>query len=256
MMTGYPINSVISALGIISQTGLPDSGSNGGESTLPVDVGMNVPFNLIIAIIAAIALAIIIHFRWYRLPRFPARSAVFSPPAALGLALLMFLLPSVGALLASRAWGISLESINGELPDRSLSELAQLALGAYAAQLVIVVVYIFSLFTDRQKDPAERSSRWLISLLLGGGMLILVWPIMNTIGWLGMIVLSWLTGESPDPIAHTTLQTLTTEPTDLWWWLMVGMVVIAAPEDQPPCGSSGCTPDVLHLTQNRGDQFG
>lgn len=75
---------------------------------------------------------------------------------------------------------------------------------------------------------------FLRSLLVGVAGFALIAPIVMTFGWFMSALTSLLFGDYPDPIAHRTLQLLTSESAvreegAVWWWLIGANVTIGAP---------------------------
>ncbi|NNF43097.1 MAG: CPBP family intramembrane metalloprotease [Phycisphaerales bacterium] len=177
---------------------------------------------LLLAVVAATA---IIARRMTRLSDTPRRPVVFEPPLALTLALIMLVLGPVGATLAARLAGVDLTGGDGERP---LAEQTQIALGAYAAQMIVAVAYAARLATATRPIPDRRCS---LPASAGSGLstIIVLWPILSTVG----VGLAWLServaGAPPDPIAHDLLRTLADASRTKWFWVMSILAITAVP---------------------------
>lgn len=137
----------------------------------------------------------------------------------------MLLAVPVGYAASQRIFNIHVP-VDGE--QLSLTSMAQLILGSTLAQALVLGVYIY-LLTKARRPHNDNRFKPLSAALIGAGALLLFWPIVNMMGWVAMLTTSLVTGEAVDAIAHVTLALLLESERDVWFFVMIALVVIAAP---------------------------
>lgn len=66
-------------------------------------------------------------------------------------------------------------------------------------------------------------------LLLGLGLGLLAWPIVQSVSLLAVAAHRTATGEGHERLSHPTLRSIVENPGDPWAWTVVGLAVLAAP---------------------------
>lgn len=199
---------------------------------------------LIFMLTAAVAgMGIVLRRGELRMPAFAARlsrlheadtSARPGAPAAL-------LLLATG-LLAWTLWQIGGAAAAGLIrapggpqtapAEPSLRAGAVAALGAYAAGFAgILAAWRLSRGPARATLAGLGFRPTLADPLWGVALLLLVYPLLHVISVAAQFISRWITGATPDAMAHATLQRLfgPDVPRDMWWWLTVLSAALLAP---------------------------
>jgi membrane protease YdiL (CAAX protease family) len=144
------------------------------------------------------------------------------------LALGIYLAGPIAWMLLRRFVGMP--SLEGEDPAAPLtmSEMVRQAAIVYLGQAVVALVYVKWLMAADRPDPDRRFSH-ARAALVGAVALLLVWPIVNAVGWIAGIIVHWIRGIVPEAIAHDTLELFMESPADGSFILMGLLVVVAAP---------------------------
>jgi len=177
---------------------------------------------------AAVALALIIRCRWYRLAAAPTRPKRFAPEVSLALAIAMLIAGPIAWQAARMVFGIdaALHRQTGAAEPLSLPLLAQQALAIYAGQAVIMLIYAV------RRAPADGPDARIMrthAVFIALAAIVLLWPITASAGWLAAVVAGWLGAPPPDVIAHDTLRLLADSPLDGWFIVMVVLVLLLVP---------------------------
>lgn len=163
--------------------------------------------------------------KWHRLDRTPMRPMVAPPLVALVLALMVFVLGQVGLHIAATLAGLTSEE---ELNQAGLRSQAILMIGHYAGAASILAVFFF-LLRRTASGSASRQMPQIDAGLLGVGALLLFWPMVMLVSWIITTIVERITGAPLDAIAHSTLAQLQQADRDVWYMIVIAMVVIAAP---------------------------
>jgi membrane protease YdiL (CAAX protease family) len=117
---------------------------------------------------------------------------------------------------------------SGDEADSGLQRHAQLALGAYAAQLVVVGIY--GLCSLRAARPVP-DRRWTTprAAMMAAVLLLLWWPLAQATALAGGVLIGMFTGEDPSDVAHRTLEMLLDSPRDVWFVVTLVSVTVVAP---------------------------
>src|SRR5690554_5061163 len=132
---------------------------------------------LIILALAALAIALFIRKRWYRLPREPLAPPAFTPAVGLALYLGMFFASTIGGIAAIHIFNLETETTTNNFEDAAL-----LRFGSYLAQSIIAIVYAWLVFeatrgaTYISKRPTPAKSAVLAVLAL-----LVCWPVAQAI---------------------------------------------------------------------------
>ncbi len=110
----------------------------------------------------------------------------------------------------------------------SLADSGRRKLGSYAAQTIVLAVFVWMVVGAKRSARAQRYGL-LRAVLTGIAALLLFWPVVNCVAIAGAFVVELLTGSAPDPIAHTLLAQLVESPADVWLYVTVALVVVGAP---------------------------
>jgi membrane protease YdiL (CAAX protease family) len=196
-----------------------DQPAAAGDSFLP---------EALVLLAALVAGWLVFRLRWAGLARSPRRPRLFPPEICLALLLAMFVLGPVGAVLARRAFQIETSDEAGLPLTLTLADQARLAIGAYLCQAIVLAIYLWRLGRVKGPSPDARFGR-IWAAILAAGAIVLVWPIAAAVGWIVALLVTWITGRQPDPIAHETLRAILDSPGDGWLVVMSALVVIATP---------------------------
>ncbi len=135
----------------------------------------------------------------------------------------MYLIRSLGARAAAAVFNIDLP-VNAAMHDLTMQEAVQLFIGAYAAQSLGVIAYLW--LERRSPSPqAPRPFGFFKAPLAGALALLLAWPVVLTVAELAARLLQ----APPSAIAHQTLHQLVETQIDAWWIVMAALVIVAAP---------------------------
>lgn len=163
--------------------------------------------------------------KWHRLDRTPMRPLVAPPLVALILALMVFVLGQIGLHIAANLAGLASEN---EFNQAGLRGQAILMIGHYAGAASILAVF-FILVHRAASGYARRQMPPIHAALLGVGALLLFWPMVMLVSWIITMIVERITGAPLDAIAHSTLAQLQQADRDVWYTIVIAMVVIAAP---------------------------
>jgi hypothetical protein len=199
---------------------LPTVDQDSEQAQTPFGVG-----DAILLTLAALAIALFIRRGWYRLDAVGPRPRSFAPITGWGLWLAMFALGVAGSALARIVSGIQIPA-DGRMPDLTVPQLAQMALGCYAAQSIGLGVYAW-LRWHGQPPSAMVDPRLgrLRAALIAPATLLLAWPVVLVAANLA----AWVGGEPVDQIAHETLRTLIKSDLNGWSITLGLLVVLAGP---------------------------
>ena len=174
------------------------------------------------AALAPVVIALVIWRRWYRLRAVPVRPLAFTPLMGGALFIAMVLLGIVGSHFAQVAWGIEFPAEGEPFP---LVDQAKLSLGAYGGQAVAVAFFVWA----RQRIAGLVRPKLGTAVLIGAGGLLLVYPILQVTAIGAEAVARYLGGETAPLLAHDTLASLVGSEHDIWFVIMLGLVIVAAP---------------------------
>lgn len=147
------------------------------------------------------------------------------PLIALILALMVFVLGQIGLHIAANVAGLATEDA---LNHTGLREQSILMIGHYAgAAIVLAVYFILAQRTASGLQPRRMSP--VRAIVLGIGALLLFWPMVMLASWIITTIVERLTGAPLDAIAHATLAQLQQADRDVWYGIVIAMVVVAAP---------------------------
>jgi membrane protease YdiL (CAAX protease family) len=172
---------------------------------------------------AAVALLLILVFRWHRLGAALRAPALFPPETSVVLALAIYGAGLVGGVAAR----LLLASRDPAPPDEapSIPALATVMLAVYAAQSAAALVYVHrSAAVPRADRPASGRAA-----LLGLAAIALAWPLVTLTGTAAATMIERLGGPPAEPVAHETLRLLHESALDAWFFLVVLLVVVVAP---------------------------
>jgi len=147
----------------------------------------------------------------------------FGALAWAGVAVLVYIGGILGAQIAAGAFSL--------LPsDTSLRASAILTVGMYAGSLGALGV-VWPMTGPRLIGGGFRLDFADVARGLGALLIALpmVWLVAQGSYWLAQWLASLRGAAPPDLIGHVTLTALRDSPRDLWWWLLVGGVVLGAP---------------------------
>jgi membrane protease YdiL (CAAX protease family) len=180
---------------------------------------------LIMLVLTLVAAWLFFRNGWHRLERAPRRPRVFTPLVGFALLAAFVLLGQIGSGLALQQLGF------GPAPPPrplALPETVLLGLGRYSAEGLVLVVYIALIVSARRLLPERRPSP-TVAAAIGGGALLLFWPLASFVGWMASIVVLLACGRPPDAVAHQTLAMLLAADRDMWFLAMIALVLVAAP---------------------------
>jgi membrane protease YdiL (CAAX protease family) len=198
------------------------------QPATPVTDG-SIAVQIVPLVLGVLAAGLILWRRWHGLDAAPPRPLVFSPPWALGLVLGMFVLGQLGAMAAAAVTGLDLVDAAGAGEPLTLAEQTKLLLGVYAAEAIVLVAYLSRCRptgVPKAEDPRPGPAR---TILIAIAAIVLVWPIATAVGWLAGIIHSRITGEAPDPIAHSTLQMIVDSDRGVWLAILLSLVILSVP---------------------------
>ncbi|MCH8342572.1 MAG: CPBP family intramembrane metalloprotease [Planctomycetes bacterium] len=171
---------------------------------------------------APLALGLFIWRRWYRLAGSPRRPEAFSALAGAAMFFGMLLLDQLGGLVVQGLLG------GDQITVGPLEDQARLLIGRYAGQAIIVAVFVWLGWRATARS-ARGGPGPLRASLIGAGALLVFWPMVMCASYAAGYLVEHLGDEPVDPIAHETLNLLLSSPVDGWFFVMVALVVIAAP---------------------------
>ncbi|MBC7772662.1 MAG: CPBP family intramembrane metalloprotease [Pyrinomonadaceae bacterium] len=105
-----------------------------------------------------------------------------------------------------------------------------------AKGIMSVVVYLVAcgagalliyFILPRARNAGFRAGK--SDVLTGLGVLLLTMPILEGVNMLGVLTTTWISGHTPDPIAHETLRDLINDRHNPWTWAVMAAAVIGAP---------------------------
>ena len=114
--------------------------------------------------------------------------------------------------------------------DPTIADHGRIALSVYG--LAAALCFAALAIARRADDALRPSLRFRASHLLPGLIaFLLAYPVVWLVGWAGRWALVAAGLADTDPIAHATLELLTSQtgPADPWWWAVVSGAVIGAP---------------------------
>ena len=76
---------------------------------------------------------------------------------------------------------------------------------------------------------ALYAAQWIAALFAGLGVLVLIWPMVETAGNTAAHVQDVLTDLTPKQVAHETLDLLINSNSVYWQWVTIGIAVVGAP---------------------------
>lgn len=191
----------------------------------PVTVTWQIFWEVALLACGGVALWLFFGHGWYRLHRAPRRPTAFTPLVGGGLLVAMVIAGQIGGAIAVQAFGITPPPA-GE--DPTLADTARILLGAYAAQGIVLVAFMH-LLTHARKPLNDNRMKPAPAMALGLGALLLFWPMVHVVSWIAARIAAMVIGETPDPLAHSTLAALIASGRDVWFLATVALVVIAAP---------------------------
>lgn len=183
---------------------------------------------------AIAAAGIIIRRRLYQpiltRPVQPGPAAPLAPPSTMEAALVL-LVGAMAVWLAQGLGAISAKAIVGLGPTdvHTLRGIALLLLGGVVGATVGAwaiaaampwVRRVLGLLPDRR------------SIIAGAAGSLLIIPLVLAVSALTVLVIQWVGGRPPDPIAHDTLRYIAQGPrgdTAHWWWLAAIVLVLGIP---------------------------
>ena len=173
---------------------------------------------------AAIVLIVFFRTRWHDLRSARAQPKALGPVAGWAMFVGMLILQQVGMALALRAWGI-----DTTVQPLSLHSQAKLLLGAYAAQMIGVIVFVtWNARRDQSASPTPRFGVWQ-SIAVGALAMGMLWPVLVALTAIIRPLFILFTGSHPPVIAHDTLRLLLENPVNGWYVTLVATALIVAP---------------------------
>lgn len=171
--------------------------------------------------LAAAVLLVFLRGRGHRLTNVPRRPKVFTPEVGVTMFFAMYLLGVIVQTAAGKWLGFDRLP-----PDQLRSDpeaIVKLQSAFYLGQALVVVAYFRLLARAKPLNHDGRSSI-LGAVLLGGGALVLLWPIVQTAGNVAGWIMEVLWHRTPDAISHELLNVFVASEKDGWFW---GLVVCA-----------------------------
>jgi membrane protease YdiL (CAAX protease family) len=112
----------------------------------------------------------------------------------------------------------------GETVEPDLSRDVIGRLGMLVGQVIVLIVAGAIWFSPHRRSIIA----WPIATILGVLAMAFWWPLVAGASAAGSFLQRTVTGDWPDPIAHTTLKALLEAPHDVWFWLMIVLAVPVA----------------------------
>ncbi len=178
--------------------------------------------SLITAAAAIPAIGLVVWRRWYRL-RGAAWARPISPALGLGLFIGMFVLGSLGVMVAR--WMVLGDESADAVKDLPLAGHAKVLMGHAVGQAVAVVIYLWLCRTGSGRARPTVRTAAVTGLLT----MVVVWPIVACTSMVTSYVARVIQGEPVDVIAHDTLAQLAESPVGPWLVVMLIQVVLVAP---------------------------
>lgn len=174
-------------------------------------------------VLATVALALVLFSGWHRLHRVPQRPNAFSPPVALFVLGMIYLLAPIGLSIAMSVFRIRAPESDAAAP-LALDDTWKLQCGAMAARLLGVAAY-FAMLRAAPPLLHDRRAKPMAAIALGVAGLLLTWPMVVA----SVEVVRWMMNAPDDPIAHDTLRQLVSQPLTGWGWAMIVGVTVVGP---------------------------
>lgn len=189
------------------------------------------PVTLAVAVLTCVVLGLFVGRGWYRLPGLEPSSAgrwLIRRPE-LGLALF------AGLFLAHHLVGIAWIGVAGIPADDDPAAdrvrwSAQIYFAVVAAK-VLVIASLAVLWRRSGRPPLESARACKIGPAVGIALLAIAatWPVLMLTSELAMSARSVISDEPVEAIAHETLTLLTAGEAGPWRWVLIALVIIAAP---------------------------
>ncbi len=141
-------------------------------------------------------------------------------PAWFGCAGVLYLSPMLGAAAAITAARVNPGGV------LSMRDQGIMALSAYSVGIGMCVLLAYLISPHVPSAGLKYSWR---GILRGIGAILITLPILEGIALVGVVVYTWVTGESPAVLAHPTLREIAAEPRGVWVWGVIFGAVIGAP---------------------------
>ncbi len=139
---------------------------------------------------------------------------------------------------------VGLSSTPGSLSGLSVREQALVGLCGYSLAIGTALVLRRLLATSAPQAGLQLRPQ---DLPLAAFAAVLTWPIVQA----ASILCSWIVvavgGNTPERIAHSTLQTMIDERSNPWTWVLAGLAVIAAPVVEEFVFRAGLQSSLLRL---------
>jgi len=141
-------------------------------------------------------------------------------PVWVGCSMLLFVTSVLGGGIA-----VGLLKAAG-VPDGSQQFGGLTMLGAYLASGSVAALLIY--LVKPHATGAGFKVRWW-DVPTGVGLLLLALPVLQCVGFLGVMIYTWTQGHPPDAIAHETLHDIMDDRNNPWTWLVIACAIIGAP---------------------------
>jgi membrane protease YdiL (CAAX protease family) len=168
-----------------------------------------------------VALAVLFTFRLHVLGRGVRLGWRFTAPAGLLGAVAMF----IGGLIGGGI-GAGFRQGDGSMRDWVLV-MAGTWIGWAAVTLLLLVTRAVQ--PTRRDTGSHRRATLAGACVMGCVGLAVFWPLTMAVNTLGSIVHVWVTGDSPETLAHGLLHELATSGPSSWSWSMVLLAAVVPP---------------------------
>lgn len=121
------------------------------------------------------------------------------------------------------------------IPEKDLDSLRSqglIAIGSYVVSVAVAVLLIRVVRGPTPGGPSgARSGLWFRAGDLPRGLLaiVLAYPLVAAASFVAVNLYIALTGETPDPIAHRSLEAIVEGAGDPWAWVVAGAAILGAP---------------------------
>lgn len=184
---------------------------------------------LVMILVGLAVLGLVVLRRWWRLDARPLRRQPTGWPGALLLMGAMILLGAVGqSVLVWIRWPDGPPAGDALGPD----DRALLLAAGLGAQMIPVAIWgvLVVLARRRAEVPGAAPPASMIrAVIVGIAALLVVWPVLQMVAFVGSRIATLVTGEVPDPQAHDMLQMLRDQPRDVWFFTSVALVTTVGP---------------------------
>lgn len=184
---------------------------------------MPTPLEAAMIVAAIVVMAVGWRRRWFELGAAERGQDAMSPALGIALFIGFLILLRAGVALGAEAWGI-----DAAIKPPPLRDQVKLAVSGYAAQSLAVIAYL-ALGSPRSAGVDRRRAGLMTSLAVGALAIVMIWPIIFAVSALVRPLVTVLTGQPPDPVAHETLRTFLEQPMDAWYVAMAAIVVLVTP---------------------------